>query len=110
VLVVDDDRVARNALVQILRRLGFEVAEAGSVAAAIGKLDEQPDWVLLDLMLPDGSGCNVLAKVAERRGRSRVCVISGAGPAMLDEARRLRPEHVLTKPLDLSRLIRILTT
>jgi CheY-like chemotaxis protein len=110
VLVVDDDPAARYAIVQILRRLGFEVAEAGSVAAAVGKLDEQPDWVVLDLMLPDGSGFDVLSKVAERRGRSRVCVVSGAGPALLDAARSLGPQHVLTKPLDVPRLIAILNT
>jgi CheY-like chemotaxis protein len=110
VLVVEDDPAARYALVRILRRLGFEVAEAASVAGALDQLDAQPDWVLLDLMLPDGSGCAVLSELARRGGRTRVCVVSGAGPAMLETARRLGPQHVLSKPLDVPRLLAILNT
>jgi CheY-like chemotaxis protein len=110
VLVVDDDKSARSTLAIILRRHSLAVSEAGSVAEAIQRLADRPDWVLLDLMLPDGSGCDVLSKLADQGHKSRVCVVSGAGPALMERARKLGPQHVLSKPLDLGRLMSILGT
>jgi DNA-binding response OmpR family regulator len=94
----------------ILRRQSFAVSEAGSVAEAVRKLADAPDWVLLDLMLPDGSGCGVLRSVRDRGIKSRVCVITGAAPGLIEQARMLGPNHVLRKPLDLARLLSILAT
>jgi CheY-like chemotaxis protein len=110
VLVVDDDKTARKTIKTILARASFDVSEAGTVAEALRRLDEHPDWVLLDLMLPDGSGCGVLREVSGQASPSRVCVISGAGPALLGEARSLGARHVLSKPVDVPRLLSILVT
>jgi DNA-binding response OmpR family regulator len=90
------------------------VSEAGSVAEALGLLVSAPpapppDWVLLDLMLPDGSGHDVLRRVRADGIASRVCVVSGCGPLMLDEVRELGARHVFTKPLDVDGLIRVLS-
>src|SRR6266498_40043 len=63
VLIVEDDRAARKAITQILKRQGFVVSEAGTVAEAMRGLAAQPRWILLDLMLPDGCGINVLRRV-----------------------------------------------
>lgn len=110
VLVVEDDRSARATLTSILERSAFDVWEAGTVEEALGRLADRPDWVLLDLMLPDGSGCAVLENVNAQRIGSKVCVISGAGPHMIGEARSLGVRHVLPKPLNLPRLMDILAT
>ena len=110
VLVVDDDRTARRTITTILTRASFDVSEAGTVAEALRGLAGRPDWIVLDLMLPDGSGCGVLREVSGQGSPSRVCVVSGAGPAMLGEARSLGARHVLSKPLDVPRLMSILAT
>src|SRR5690348_17968305 len=60
VLVVEDDRGARRAMALILKRHGFAVCEAGTVAEAMAALGAKPGWVLLDLLLPDGCGIDVL--------------------------------------------------
>src|SRR5262245_47560309 len=64
VLIVEDDWAARKAITLILKKRGFAVSEAGSVADAFRGLGppqhHPPEWVLLDLMLPDGSGIDVL--------------------------------------------------
>jgi len=108
VLVVDDDMSARATVATILKRASFKVSEAGSVAEALRGLHGRPDWVLLDLLLPDGSGCGVLRSNAYLEAASRVCVISGAGPAMLHEAQSLGVRHVFTKPPDVPRLMSLL--
>ena len=111
--MVEDDAPARRAVARILRSLGYAVSEAGTVAEALGRLvpappAPPPDWVLLDLMLPDGSGRDVLRRVLADNIATRVCVVTGCGPVMLDEVRALGIRHVFTKPLDVDGLLRVL--
>src|SRR4051812_6602013 len=79
VLIVEDDRAARTAITRLLKRMGFAVSEAGTVAAALAGIEQSPapQWVLLDLMLPDGSGLSVLNRVRDARLPCTVCVITG---------------------------------
>jgi DNA-binding response OmpR family regulator len=93
----------------ILANLGFAVSEAGTVAEAFAALDAEFDWVLLDLMLPDGCGTEVLERVREGGRPCRVCVITGCGPQQLEEVRAMSPDLVLKKPLDVERLLSALT-
>jgi DNA-binding response OmpR family regulator len=106
--------MARKAVTAILRRQGFAVSEAATVAQALAALDARPDWVMLDLMLPDGCGTAVLKKAKSVAGAAigagaaracRVCVVTGCGPAKFEEARALGPELLLKKPLDVDRLL-----
>jgi response regulator of citrate/malate metabolism len=84
------------------------VLEAGTVAEAISGLGRNPEWVLLDLMLPDGSGIDVLRQVqADGRG-CKVCVVTGCGFDVLHEAASLGVEHTFIKPLDVERLMAVL--
>jgi CheY-like chemotaxis protein len=108
VLVVEDDPAARRAITLILKGRGYVVSEAATVADALAALAARPDWVLLDLMLPDGCGTRVLRHVAEQRLPSRVCVITGCGPERVDEARALGPRAVFKKPVDVERLLAVL--
>jgi DNA-binding response OmpR family regulator len=114
VLVVEDDLTARRAITLILRKLGFAPSEAATVAEALRKLtDRRPEWVLLDLMLPDGYGTEILRaiRIAAEAGETppRVCVITGCGTDLVTEARLLGAEQVLTKPLDVDRLLEMLS-
>ena len=109
VLVVEDDKSARRALKLILKAQGCAVAEAGTVAEAVGALAQRPDWVLLDLMLPDGCGTEVLDRVRRDAYGCKVCVITGCGPDKLEEVRAMGPELVLKKPVDVQLLLAALT-
>ena len=95
-------------MTQILRRLGCTVSEAGTVAGAVTQLAQRPDWVLLDLMLPDGCGTEVLRKAREAGGGCRVCVVTGCGPDRTAAVKALGPDALLGKPLDVGRLLRVL--
>jgi DNA-binding response OmpR family regulator len=64
VLVVDDEPVVRDVLTRYLRREGFEVTGAADGHEALTAIrHEQPDVILLDLMLPRLSGLEVLRTV-----------------------------------------------
>ena len=108
--MVEDDRAARRAIKFILKTSGFSVTEAGTVAEAMGALAQRPDWVLLDLMLPDGCGTDVLRKLRAEGPPSRVCVITGCGPQKLEEVRVLGPDLILKKPLDVEGLLAALNS
>lgn len=61
VLLVDGDNLLLRFYEERLRKVGLEVVEAAGVAEARARWDEaRPDLVLLDLMLPDGSGLELL--------------------------------------------------
>ena len=67
ILMVEDEESITVPLAEALRREGFETQVAGSVAEALEKAGQQmPDLVLLDVMLPDGSGYDVCRTLRER--------------------------------------------
>jgi DNA-binding response OmpR family regulator len=113
VLIVEDDRAARTAISAILRRKGFAVSEVGTVAEALRAVVEDsatpPQWVLLDLMLPDGCGIDLIRRIRARQVCSRICVITGCSIDMIREAREAGAEHAFTKPLDLAGLMTTMT-
>src|SRR5260221_11647656 len=66
VLVVDDEPQIVRGLRVVLRNAGFEVDSAGTKEEALDALSHRPpDAVLLDLVLPDGSGVDVCRQVRE---------------------------------------------
>jgi two-component system response regulator DevR len=79
VLVVDDHEVVRQGLVALLdRRQGFEVvAEAGTVAEAIEQARRyEPDIVIMDVRLPDGSGVEACREIRAERPATRVVMLT----------------------------------
>src|SRR4051794_16160938 len=94
VLIVEDDRAARVAISRILKKQGFAVSEAGTVAGAMESIEQRrPDWILLDLMLPDGCGIDVLRRVRAQHLATKVCVITGCAWDLFNEARNAGAEH-----------------
>jgi len=64
ILLIEDDKFLRELIIQKLGREGFEVAEAPEGEAGLTKMKtEQPDLVLLDLILPGIDGFEVLSRM-----------------------------------------------
>lgn len=80
ILVVEDEPLLRMALVDALRAEGFEVLEAGDGELGLSlALREDPDAVLLDLMLPGRDGFAVLRALREDRLAAPVLILSARG-------------------------------
>ncbi|HEY8921938.1 MAG TPA: response regulator transcription factor [Candidatus Limnocylindria bacterium] len=78
-LVVDDHEVVRQGLVSLLdRRSGFEVvAQAGSIAESITMAARyEPDLVIMDVRLPDGSGIEACREIRAARPETRVVMLT----------------------------------
>ena len=78
-LVVDDHEVVRQGLVALLSRRPnlHVVAEAGTVAEAIEAARRfQPELVIMDVRLPDGSGIEACREIREERPETRVVMLT----------------------------------
>jgi len=119
-LLVEDDAPLRRIIALNLRRRGYDVAEADSVASADAALaaEAQPfDVILLDVNLPDMTGWDVLRHLPDsnlahgppesRARRPAVISIAAMQPVQtpLDE---FQPDGVLVKPFPIDVLVRLL--
>ncbi len=79
IMVVDDHEVVRQGLVALLdRREGLDVvAQAGTVAEAIAEAARfEPDLVVMDVRLPDGSGIEACREIRAARPATRVIMLT----------------------------------
>ena len=64
VLVIDDEPVLQDVLETLLKGDGFDYHQAGTAEEGLARLrEEEVDVVLLDLMLPDRSGLEILPEI-----------------------------------------------
>jgi CheY-like chemotaxis protein len=104
-LLVEDDPKAQFALAGILKYRGCTVVTASTVQAAMAALaSEEFDTILLDLMLPDGTGVEILRHVRKSRMKARVALMTGSTGHLLAEAKGLNPDMLFPKPLDVTSL------
>ncbi|OXM63341.1 response regulator transcription factor [Amycolatopsis vastitatis] len=109
-LVVDDEATVRELLSAALRFAGFRVTSAATAGEAVAAATaEPPDLVLLDVMLPDMDGFEVVRRLRERRsGHSAVPVLFlTARDRQSDKITGLSlgADDYVTKPFDLAELI-----
>ncbi len=108
ILVVDDDPGVREVLEAGLREAGFEVAAAGSFAAARERVGRgRFDLALVDQMLPEPAGVEILDLLRRRDPSCVRILLSGHVdlPLALDAVNRGEVARVIPKPFDLDRLL-----
>ena len=100
VLVIDDEPVLQDVLGTLLRGAGFEVHSAMSAEEGLQQIrEEEIDVVLLDLMLPDRSGLDLLPEIKTHDPHLPVVVITAySSVESAIEAMRLGAFHYVPKP------------
>lgn len=110
-LVVDDEATVRELLSAALRFAGFHVTSAASAGEAVAAATaEPPDLVLLDVMLPDADGFEVVRRLRERHpghGAPVPVLFLTARDRQSDKVTGLSlgADDYVTKPFDLAELI-----
>ena len=100
VLIVEDDDSVRTLLERVLDEAGLETATAARVADARRVAQAwRPDALLVDLMLPDGSGVDLARELEAFLPGLRVVLMTGS-----DETGEV-PWPVVTKPFDLRQVV-----
>ena len=107
VLVVDDEPVLAEMVSMALRYEGWNIATAGDGSSALESARSQrPDVVVLDVMLPDMSGLDVLRKLREENPQLPVLLLT-AKDALEDRIAGLTAggDDYVTKPFSLEEVV-----
>jgi len=105
-LIVEDDAGSREALATFLRRRGYNVECAATVAAGRAKLTGGVTHLILDLRLPDGTGLRLLERAQQQGLPVRVAVVTGLDKCdVVADAVLMHPDAFLTKPIDFDDVI-----
>ena len=105
ILVVDDEALIRWSLTERLKADGYDVIEADTGKAALDKLNQGVDLVLLDYKLPDTDGVSVLRKIKEYDPEILVILLTAyASIETAVEAMKLGAYHFANKPFNLDEI------
>jgi excisionase family DNA binding protein len=109
VLIVDDDERLREYVRANLELEGYNVREAESAEQGLSVLDEEsPDLILLDVMMPEVDGWEMLRRVQERHGVGTIPVLMFSGKVderAAGEAAERGASGFIGKPFDPQQLI-----
>jgi excisionase family DNA binding protein len=109
VLIVDDDPRIREFVRVNLEMDGFAVREAGSANEGLAALEaEPPDLILLDVMMPQVDGWEMLQRVRERHGVDSIQVIMFSGQVSedaMDQAEAGGAQAFVGKPFNPQELV-----
>ncbi|MHB8520058.1 MAG: response regulator [Limisphaerales bacterium] len=108
ILIVDDEAPMRDFLGSLLRRRGFDITVATTAAEAFLAVDEVPlHLVILDLMLEDADGFEVLVTIRQAHPRLPVIMLTGMGfdDELEGEALRKGAQGYMSKQLPFDQLL-----
>lgn len=105
ILVVEDDPDQRALARQRLQAAGYRVREAGSAKALAAMLEKEapPDLVVLDVMLPDGDGFDILGSLRRHPRHALLPIVMltvKSDPADIRAGLALAADGYITKPYD----------
>ncbi len=103
VIIVEDEREAADMFAEMMRVTGFDVHSLYSSTPAISTISaEKPDLVILDIMMPDISGLEVLRYMRRDPALKEIPVIlvsAKSMPADIQEGMDAGASNYLTKPI-----------
>ncbi|SDZ86514.1 response regulator transcription factor [Psychroflexus halocasei] len=106
ILIVEDEKDLRETLVSSLKKEAYVVEAVADVVSASEKIAlYHYDCILLDIMLPDGSGFDLLEQL-KSEGKSENVIIISAKDALDDKLKGLSlgADDYLTKPFHIAEL------
>lgn len=106
VLVIEDEKTARDNMSTFLKKKDYEVLEAADLKTGRQLLQQNnPDVVLMDVQLPDGLGTSLLEEAVSMPVRPMMLVITGEGDInMAVDAMKNGAHDFFQKPVDFKRL------
>lgn len=110
ILVVDDDQPTQNLLRAVLRRCGYtcEIASNGRDAIALLQASAY-GAVILDMMMPESGGRDVVAFLGAADDPVPVIICSAAGPAALTGMDPAVVKAIVRKPFDIDQFAATVT-
>ncbi len=106
VLIVDDSMFSRSMIKKIVKKIGHEAIEAANGKEGVSKIiDEKPDIVFTDLLMPEMDGIGLLAAVKEQDlGVPVVVVSANVQDTVRQQCLELGAAEFFNKPPDKEKL------
>lgn len=107
VLLVDDERLIREAYSKVVKGIGVEITALNSAVDLEQRIEkEHPDMLMLDILMPDRDGLEAIGSLKAQFPTLPIIAISGGGKArslaaveLLDVARLMGADSILQKPI-----------
>lgn len=107
IMLVDDSHYIVKIIGMVLESEGFEIITTYSGKECLNKLKEKPDLILLDILMPEMSGTDVLKTVMKKDPKAKVVMLSVMGQEpIMTECKRLGAKDFIMKPFDNVDLVR----
>jgi DNA-binding response OmpR family regulator len=114
ILVVDDEKEIVERLESKLKREGYDVSVAYDGEGALVKVGEDnPDVIILDLMLPKKNGFEVLQEVRQKhkdKWRPIIIVSAKSDLETFKKSYSMEADHYITKPCNVDDILRGIQT
>ena len=113
ILIIDDDRQIREVMTKWLTLGGHDVLSATNGVEGLNTLNSVHfDLLITDIIMPELDGLEVIMSLVKRPDRPRIIAMSGGGvnidkDMLLTVAGKMKIEHVFTKPIDYSELVKV---
>ena len=107
ILITDDSAFMRKMLRNLLAKLKYtDILEAANGSECIEKLNtEKPDLLLLDIIMPDIGGADVLRELKKESPKTKVIIVSAVGQeAKIEECTHLGALAYIVKPFEEGKL------
>ncbi len=110
ILVIDDEKLIRWSLRQELTKTGFGILEAATFKDGLEVVQEHdPDLIILDQLLPDGTGLDVLQELRSRNSTLPVIMLTAIDRSdVAVQAMKLGAFDYVTKPVNMEELLLVI--
>lgn len=107
VIVIDDDEDTVRLFSEFLEEKGINVVGSGYDGVAAIKLykEKKPDVVLIDIMMPNGSGFYAIKKIQEINSKAKIIAVSGDSSYSTEEKLEKLSIQLIQKPFNLQQII-----
>jgi CheY-like chemotaxis protein len=109
-LVIDDDDLVRGTIAAMLEAAGYVVVQAEDGQQGVQLFQHHPiDLVVTDILMPSKEGIETIVEIRQQNREVRIIAVSGGGAIgatpVLDAARQLGADDVLSKPFSKAELL-----
>lgn len=110
VIVIDDDKDIAHLFSELLKENDIEVIGIGYDGITAIKLykEKKPDVILIDMMMPNGSGFHAIKKIKEIDSKAKIIAISGYGSYSTVEKLEKLDIPFIQKPFDIEKILSLL--
>ena len=107
VVIIDDDEDTVRLFSELLQENGIEVVGTGYDGKTAIRLykEKKPNVILIDMMMPNGSGFYAIKKIQEIDSKAKIIAISGDGTFLTKEKLKKLNVEFIQKPINIQKFL-----